>query len=100
MDSTDDTRSPALRRTALGPALTIPHEVEVLRHLDEIAPDARLIGENTDGRGFLRSLQAVPIDPRGRRVVILGADGAWVAPRSTGQDRVAGEVVSDIGWGG
>jgi shikimate dehydrogenase len=70
--------------------LTIPHKVEVLRHLDEIAPDAaligavntvrrdgdRLVGENTDGKGFLHSLQAVPIDPRGRRVVILGAGGA------------------------
>ncbi len=70
--------------------LTIPHKVEVLRHLDEIAPDARLIGavntirragdrlvgENTDGKGFLRSLRDVPIDPRGRRVVILGAGGA------------------------
>ncbi len=70
--------------------LTIPHKVEVLCHLDEIAPDAgligavntirrdgdRLVGENTDGKGFLRSLQAVPIDPRGRRVVILGAGGA------------------------
>jgi shikimate dehydrogenase len=70
--------------------LTIPHKVEVLRHLDEIAPDAaligavntvrrdgdRLVGENTDGKGFLRSLRDVPIDPRGRRVVILGAGGA------------------------
>ena len=70
--------------------LTIPHKVEVLRHLDEIAPDARLIGavntvrrdgdrlvgENTDGKGFLRALQAASIDPRGRRVAILGAGGA------------------------
>jgi shikimate dehydrogenase len=70
--------------------LTIPHKVAVLRHLDEIAPDAaligavntvrrdgdRLVGENTDGKGFLRSLQAASIDPRGRRVVILGAGGA------------------------
>jgi shikimate dehydrogenase len=70
--------------------LTIPHKVEVLRHLDEIAPDAaligavntvrrdgdRLVGENTDGKGFLRALQAAAIDPRGRRVVILGAGGA------------------------
>jgi shikimate dehydrogenase len=70
--------------------LTIPHKVEVLRHLDEIAPDAeligavntirrdgdRLVGENTDGKGFLRCLRAVPIDPRGGRVVILGAGGA------------------------
>jgi shikimate dehydrogenase len=70
--------------------LTIPHKVQVLRHLDEIAPDAaligavntvrrdgqRLVGENTDGKGFLRSLQAASIDPRGSSVVILGAGGA------------------------
>jgi shikimate dehydrogenase len=70
--------------------LTIPHKVEVLRHLDEIAPDAaligavntvrrvgdRLVGENTDGKGFLRSLEAASLDARGRRVVILGAGGA------------------------
>ncbi len=70
--------------------LTIPHKVEVLKYLDEVAPDAaligavntvrrvgdRLIGENTDGKGFLRALQDVPIDPRGKRVIILGAGGA------------------------
>ena len=32
-------------------------------------------------------------------VVGPGPFRTWVAPRSTGQDRVAGEVVSDIGWG-
>jgi hypothetical protein len=51
--------------------LTIPHKVEVLQYLDEVAPDAqlmgavntvrrdgdRLIGENTDGKGFLQSLK-------------------------------------------
>jgi shikimate dehydrogenase len=76
--------------TFRGINLTIPHKVEVLRHLDEIAPDAaligavntvrrdgdRLIGENTDGKGFLRALRTASIDPRGRRVVILGAGGA------------------------
>ncbi len=70
--------------------LTIPHKVEVMRYLDEIAPDAgligavntvrwagdRLVGENTDGKGFLRSLRDASIDPRGRKVVILGAGGA------------------------
>lgn len=70
--------------------LTIPHKVEVLKYLDEVAPDAaligavntvrrvgdKLIGENTDGKGFLRALQDVPIDPRDKKVIILGAGGA------------------------
>ena len=70
--------------------LTIPHKVEVLKYLDEVAPDAaligavntvrrvgdKLIGENTDGKGFLRALQDVPIDPRGKQVIVLGAGGA------------------------
>src|SRR5512134_1394589 len=71
--------------------LTIPHKVEVLKYLDEVAEDARLmgavntvrregrrlIGENTDGKGFLRSLREdAQVDPAGKRVVILGAGGA------------------------
>jgi shikimate dehydrogenase len=71
--------------------LTIPHKVAVMQYLDEVAPDAamigavntvrrsgdRLIGENTDGKGFLMSLrQDAGIDPRGKRVVFLGAGGA------------------------
>ena len=34
-----------------------------------------MLGENTDGKGFLESLQAVT-DPHGKRVVLLGAGGA------------------------
>src|SRR5215813_817541 len=71
--------------------LTIPHKVAVLDYLDEIAPDAaligavntvrregdRLIGENTDGKGFLRGLRTdAGVDPRGKRAVVLGAGGA------------------------
>lgn len=71
--------------------LTIPHKVAVLQYLDEIAPDAaligavntvrrdgeRLVGENTDGKGFLRALrQDANSDPSGKKVVILGAGGA------------------------
>jgi len=71
--------------------LTIPHKVVVIEHLDEIAPDAaiigavntvrlqgdRLIGENTDGKGFLRGLrQDAGVDPKGKRIVVLGAGGA------------------------
>ena len=71
--------------------LTIPHKVEVLKYLDKVAPDAALmgavntvrrhgddlIGENTDGKGFIRSLrQNAGIDPAGKKFVILGAGGA------------------------
>lgn len=71
--------------------LTIPHKVEILKYLDEVAEDAqlmgavntvrrhgnRLIGENTDGKGFLRSLrQDAGVDPANKRVVVLGAGGA------------------------
>lgn len=74
-----------------GVNLTIPHKVEVMQYLDEIAPDAEkigavntirrvgdhLIGENTDGKGFLRGLHVdAHFDPAGKRVVILGAGGA------------------------
>jgi len=71
--------------------LTIPHKVAVLSLLDEISPDAamigavntvrregeRLIGENTDGKGFLRGVrEEARVDPKGKRIVILGAGGA------------------------
>jgi shikimate dehydrogenase len=71
--------------------LTIPHKVEVLKYLDQVSEDARLmgavntvrregdklIGENTDGKGFLRSLRHdARVDPAGKRIVVLGAGGA------------------------
>ncbi len=73
-----------------GVNLTIPHKVAVMDLLDDIAPDAkligavntvrseggRLIGENTDGKGFLRGLLDSGVDPHGKRIVVLGAGGA------------------------
>ena len=71
--------------------LTIPHKVAVMPLLDELSPAARLIGavntvrrdgdrllgENTDGKGFLRALETDAATPaRGQRVLILGAGGA------------------------
>lgn len=71
--------------------LTIPHKVNILQYLDEVAKDAqlmgavntvrrvgdKLIGENTDGKGFLRSLvEDAGVDPVSKRVVVLGAGGA------------------------
>ena len=68
---------------------SIPHKVAVVDHLDELAPSAsiigavncvvrrgdRLVGENTDGQGFLTSLRTV-VDPAGADVVVFGAGGA------------------------
>jgi shikimate dehydrogenase len=70
---------------------TIPHKVAVLEFLDEVAPDAKLmgavntirregnklIGENTDGKGFIRALtEDAKLEVAGKRVVVLGAGGA------------------------
>lgn len=68
---------------------TIPHKVEVINYLDGLGESAELmgavncvvrrgdqmIGENTDGKGFVQSLRALR-DPAGSNVVILGAGGA------------------------
>ena len=69
---------------------TLPHKLDVLQYLDEISPSARLIGavnmivnddgrlsgDNTDGKGFMESLETAGISPAGKRVVVLGAGGA------------------------
>lgn len=70
---------------------TIPHKVAVLQHLDVIAASAQvigavntvrreddqLIGENTDGKGFMRTLgDDADIDAAGAHAVVLGAGGA------------------------
>jgi shikimate dehydrogenase len=68
---------------------SIPHKVTVIPHLDGLGEsaaimgavncavmrDGKLIGENTDGKGFLKSLMEV-VDPKGKSVVMFGAGGA------------------------
>ncbi len=69
---------------------TIPHKVAVIEHLDGLGEsaelmgavncvvrqdDGRLIGQNTDGKGFVSSLKELT-DPAGKSAVILGAGGA------------------------
>lgn len=68
---------------------SIPHKVSVIDHLDGLGESAaimgavncavarggKFIGENTDGKGFLKSLREV-VDPKGKRVVMFGAGGA------------------------
>ena len=74
-----------------GLSVTMPHKAEVAAHVNELSPtarrldavncvvvdDGRLIGDNTDGRGFLEALvRATGIDPVGLRCLVLGAGGA------------------------
>jgi len=82
----------ALRVFAVvGVNVTIPHKEAVLGLLDVIDPAAQLIGAvntivnrcglltgyNTDAPGFLHSLLTdLGFDPRGKRIVLLGAGGA------------------------
>ena len=68
---------------------SLPHKVTVIQHLDGLGESAsvmgavncvvrrgdQFIGENTDGKGFLKSLSSV-CDPRGKSVVLFGAGGA------------------------
>ena len=75
----------------MGVNLTIPHKVEVMPLLGEITRDAgiigavntvrregdKLIGENTDGKGFLRGVrEEAGMEPRGKNILVLGAGGA------------------------
>ena len=69
---------------------TIPHKVAVIEHLDGLGEsaslmgavncvvrqnDGRLIGENTDGKGFVSSFRQLG-DPAGKSMVLFGAGGA------------------------
>ena len=69
---------------------SLPHKVPVIEHLDGLGESARLIGavncvvrddegrfigQNTDGKGFLRSLEEIT-PAAGKRALIFGAGGA------------------------
>jgi shikimate dehydrogenase len=74
-----------------GMTITKPHKERVLPLLDEIDPDARLIGAvntivnrdgclvgyNMDSPGFARSLREdLNFEPQGKKAVVIGAGGA------------------------
>lgn len=70
--------------------LTIPHKIAVIPFLDELSPaakiigavnsirvqDGQLIGENTDGKGFVTSLMETGVELNGRIITVLGSGGA------------------------
>ncbi len=75
-----------------GFCVTIPHKVATFRLVDELSEDASLMGavnmvtfeeggklkgHNTDGAGWLRSLEEeTGVSPEGKRCLVLGAGGA------------------------
>src|SRR5438094_5915547 len=78
-------------KDSAGANVTIPHKQAVMEHLDRIEPEAlrahavntisrdgeHLIGANTDVAGIRSALEDVGLtDPRGAKVVVLGAGGS------------------------
>lgn len=76
---------------SLGGNITMPHKTDVIKHLDEISPDANLIGSvntvkidhnkkaigyNTDGTGLVKALEENKMAYKGKKIVIAGAGGA------------------------
>ena len=74
-----------------GANVTIPHKENIMKYLDGLTKEAeiigavntiyrdgdKLIGDNSDGKGFILSLMKEgEFDPKDKKVVILGAGGA------------------------
>lgn len=76
--------------TMAGVNVTVPHKEAVIPFLDDVNEEAafigavntvvsregRLAGYNTDGRGFMRSLDENGISVEGKKVLLMGAGGA------------------------
>ncbi|MEY2569458.1 MAG: shikimate dehydrogenase [Actinomycetota bacterium] len=91
-----------------GLSVTMPHKADVLPALDLLSPTAeklgavntvtrqgeRLLGESTDGAGFLDALRLDEgFDPAGRRCLVFGAGGAARAVVLALAEAGASEVV-------
>lgn len=87
--------------------VTIPHKVAVIPLLNDMEPMAekigavntivndkgRLKGHNTDASGFLKSLLERGVEPKGKKVVVLGAGGVSRAISFILADRGADIVI-------
>jgi shikimate dehydrogenase len=75
----------------VGLSVTMPHKTAVAALCDELSPaaaalrsvntvtpgpDGCLVGDSTDGAGFVRALADAGVDPDGRSALLLGAGGA------------------------
>jgi shikimate dehydrogenase len=77
-----------------GALITMPHKVSVVGLLDEVSPtvrvagacnavrrdaSGRLVGDMFDGEGFVRGVRRKGVEPRGARVLVVGAGGVGSA---------------------
>ncbi len=91
----------------LGANVTIPHKENIMKYLDGVTKEAeiigavntiyrdgdKLIGDNSDGKGFILSLmKESEFDPKGKKVLILGAGGASKAVTVKLADEGAEEI--------
>ena len=90
-DALDDAMAGVRAFNMRGVNLTMPHKINVLKHMDALSEAARVIGavntvvcrsdgtlfgENTDGKGFVQSLRDAGVPLEGKAVCLLGAGGA------------------------
>ncbi|AOT70497.1 shikimate dehydrogenase [Geosporobacter ferrireducens] len=93
-EATEDSLAEAVKAMrvldAAGFNVTMPNKQKVIPLLDEISPEAQLIGSvntvrndngkligyNTDGRGYVKSLNEEGISIEGKKIVMVGAGGA------------------------
>jgi shikimate dehydrogenase len=75
---------------AVGCNITMPIKEKVMEYVDDISEDAKIIGSvntiknengkligyNTDGRGYVKSLIEAGVDSKGKKIVMVGAGGA------------------------
>lgn len=73
-----------------GMSVTIPHKIEAMQHLDEIAAvdrsigsintvineQGKLVGLGTDGPGALKAMVDAEVEIEGKNILMLGAGGA------------------------
>ncbi|HAM49230.1 MAG TPA: shikimate dehydrogenase [Nitrospiraceae bacterium] len=93
--------------------VTVPHKENVIQFLDVVNEEAafigavntiqnsdgRLVGYNTDGRGFMESLNEAGIEIEGRSTVIIGAGGACRAISYYLSEKVTKLQIFDIDEG-
>ena len=77
----------------LGANISMPFKTEVVNYMDDLSPsakligavntvinrDGKLIGDNTDGKGFMASLKELHVEVIGKTMTLLGGGGAAVA---------------------
>jgi shikimate dehydrogenase len=90
----------------VGGNVTAPHKIAIVPMLDELTLTAtrlqavnvilrskgKMVGDNTDGAGFIAALREQQIESKGKRVTVLGAGGAAKAVAFALQDAGVAEI--------